>query len=149
MKRILVADDGSEPALMAVEIAAHIAAKTGAELVALAVIDPGRIKDADVAALTRSERIGDAEALERLVEASAGYLQRCQNEASRAGVALFRQTYRSASDVALEIAEFARAEEADLIVLGCRGRGHLPGLLLGSVSQKLASLAPCSVLVAR
>jgi nucleotide-binding universal stress UspA family protein len=35
----------------------------------------------------------------------------------------------------------------DAIVIGRRGRGRLAGLLLGSVSQKVASLAPCVVIL--
>ncbi|HEV2189141.1 MAG TPA: universal stress protein [Stellaceae bacterium] len=149
MKRILVADDGSEAANSAVEMAALLAAKTGAELVALAVVDPSRIRTADIADLARAEKLGDAEALETLIDASAPYLARCEAAAKRAGVTHFRGTRRASDDVALEIADFARAQDVDLIVVGSRGRSRLPGLLLGSVSQKLATYAPCSVLIAR
>jgi len=149
MERILVADDGSEAALAAVEIAAQLAAQTGAELIALAVVDVGEIRSADIAALARSERIGEGEATETLVEASAGYLERCRTAAERAGVTRFSTAHRASDDVALEIIDFGTARDVDLIVVGSRGRSRLPGLLLGSVSQKLASHAPCSVLIAR
>ena len=149
MKRILVADDGSETALSAVEIAAELAAKTGAELIALAVADPDRVRPADIITLARSENLGDAEALEILAGASTDYLDRCREIATSAGVTRFREARRAGSDAALEITDYARANDVDLIVVGSRGRGWLPGLVLGSVSQKLATHAPCSVLIAR
>jgi nucleotide-binding universal stress UspA family protein len=149
MKRILVADDGSDAALAAVEIAIELAAKTGAELIALAVVDPDRLRALDVLNVARSENVGDAEAIERLCDASVDYLGRCQEAAKHAGVPRFRETWRANADAALEIADFALANDVDLIVVGSRGRGRLQGLLLGSVSQKLTTNAPCSVLIAR
>ena len=50
-------------------------------------------------------------------------------------------------NAAQSIIEIAARETADAIVLGRRGRGRLTGLLLGSVSQKVASLASCTVIV--
>ena len=149
MDRILVADDGSEAALAAVKIAAELAAKTGAELIALAVIDPNRVPAADIMKVARSEKVGDTEALEILVDASADFLQRCEEVATRAGVNHFRKARRAGTDPALEITDFVRANDIDLVVVGSRGRGRLPGLLLGSTSQKLACHVPCSVLIAR
>lgn len=40
-----------------------------------------------------------------------------------------------------------RAEGADLVVTGSRGRGGFRGLLLGSVSQQVASHAPCPTVI--
>jgi nucleotide-binding universal stress UspA family protein len=43
----------------------------------------------------------------------------------------------------------ADAETGELVVLGSRGRGGFGSLLLGSVSQRVATHAPCSVVVVR
>jgi nucleotide-binding universal stress UspA family protein len=45
-----------------------------------------------------------------------------------------------------EIAEIARAADADLIVLGTRG-GSAVGFVLGGVTYRLLHIAPCPVLV--
>jgi nucleotide-binding universal stress UspA family protein len=41
----------------------------------------------------------------------------------------------------------AHAQDADLVVTGSRGRGGFRGLLLGSVSQQVASHASCPTVV--
>jgi nucleotide-binding universal stress UspA family protein len=50
-------------------------------------------------------------------------------------------------DVAESLIKIASSHSIDMIVLGRRGRGQLAGLLLGSVSHKIVSHAPCAVAV--
>ena len=52
-------------------------------------------------------------------------------------------------DPAAVLLELARKESADLVVMGTRGRTGLRRLLLGSVSQKVMTYAPCAVLTVR
>lgn len=48
-----------------------------------------------------------------------------------------------------EIAQYARDEAIDLIILGTHGRGGLMHLLMGSVAEKVVRKAPCPVLTVR
>jgi nucleotide-binding universal stress UspA family protein len=47
------------------------------------------------------------------------------------------------------IAEYCRSVDADLVVLGTRGRTTLKYILLGSTVERLLKEIPCSVLVVR
>jgi nucleotide-binding universal stress UspA family protein len=90
----------------------------------------------------RAERdVGDT--LEAL---SDQVLAQARQHALRAGVSDVR-LHAGWGDPAEVIIETARRHQVEAIVKGRRGRSRLAGLLLGSVSQKVASLAPCVVIL--
>ena len=68
---------------------------------------------------------------------------------------LFQKTGTSFIERILEgpaanaICEVAKLEKLDMIVIGSRGRNKLEGLLLGSCTQRVLTMAPCPVLVIR
>jgi nucleotide-binding universal stress UspA family protein len=52
-------------------------------------------------------------------------------------------------DPSTSLIEACKRTDAEMLVLGSRGRGGFGGLLLGSVGQECASHAPCPVLICR
>lgn len=123
--QILVGTDGSDGAARAIELAARLSAHLKAPLKIVHIVtvdDPPLDAENDYASVARAraEALG---AFEVHAEALAG------------------------NDVAATIMEAALRDNVDLIVVGKRGLSRMTGLLLGSVSQKLVSSAPCAVTV--
>ena len=146
MKRVLVGVDGSSAALKAVDFAADLANKYEAKLVLLTV---GRSPGVEPAfeEYARIEHISQP-ATELALATTRSILDSARDNA-RAKGAMRISTEWSFGDPAQEIIATARKQHADLIVVGSRGHGRLGGLLVGSVAQKLVSLAPCPVVVVR
>jgi nucleotide-binding universal stress UspA family protein len=122
---ILVGTDGSDGAGRAVELAARLSRDLKASLKIIHVVtldDPPLDAHNDHANIARRQ----AEAL---------------------GAADVHSESLAGTDIAESIIEAARSDNADLIIVGKRGLNRLTGLLLGSVSQKLVSAAPCAVTV--
>ena len=140
MPRVIVATDGSSGANRAVDTAATLAKATGSDLVILTV--GGNISGAELRRLADIQ--GD---LSKALESEASQiLDRAQKRVRRRGITAAK--LQSAwGDPAQAIIDAVQREKADILVVGRRGRSRLSGLLLGSVSQKLTSLAPCKVMV--
>jgi nucleotide-binding universal stress UspA family protein len=140
MQRIIVATDGSPGANRAVDRAARLAKATGSDLVILTI--GNNISGEELRRLASAG--GD---LSKTLESAANQvLSRARKRALRAGVSAVK-LQSGWGDPAETIIDTVRREKADIVVVGRRGRGRLSGLLLGSVSQKVASLAPCIVMV--
>lgn len=142
MIRLLVATDGSEAAERAVEYAARRCKRDDAELLIVNVISHG-LPETVVHAFTPAQRtwLNDL-----LMSLSAKTLTEARDRALQAGAPKVLIESRS-GEVAQGIIDVASDQHVDAIIVGKRGAGRVAGLLLGSVSQKLVSLAPLPVTV--
>jgi nucleotide-binding universal stress UspA family protein len=138
----MVGTDGSEGGDRAVDMAAKFATAAEAKLLVMTVVNSDIEQSQDMDRLARAEG-GMGEAIEL---AANGILRRAKKRAHRQGAGSVEVQY-SWGDPTEAIIETALRVKVDIIVVGRRGRGRLAGLLLGSVSQKLVSLAPCAVMV--
>lgn len=170
MERILVALDGSQHSEKALDLASDIAGKYGAELVLLHVLSDKPLSDAErhmaeveylddlVSSLNapglegggdprlRAQRVLQhyAEVAHRFREAMGNRLMtQARARAREKGVGSV-QILLEDGDPANTILRMAKGLPADMIFLGSRGLGDAKGLLMGSVSHKVAHLAECT-----
>ncbi|WOJ90409.1 universal stress protein [Methylocapsa polymorpha] len=143
MKRFVAATDGSEGANRAIDVAAELAKAVGGSLHILNVAGnlSGEALDEVMRSASLEKNVGDI-----IDSHSRGILIAAAERARRLG-ALDVHTQSAWGDPAEKILEFAQSVRADAIAVGKRGQGRLAGLLLGSVSQKVVSLAPRVVIV--
>ena len=138
-RRIVVGVDGSDHSRHALEWAIAEAEHTGAVVRVVLAYDSG---------LAWIDVGSDAEAL--MLAHSAENAKKVLHE-TLAAVDLPHEDAVRVLPVTIE-GEAARvlvdaADDADLLVVGSRGRGGFTGLLLGSVSQRCAERSPCPVVV--
>jgi nucleotide-binding universal stress UspA family protein len=141
MTRILMATDGSEGANRAIDYAARWAKNTGADLLIVNVI--GSLPEKLLRSFTHAQHAWIDELFGSI---SAETLTQARDRARSAGAGIIELESRT-GETAPTIIDIAREKGVDAIVVGRRGVGQVAGLLLGSVSQKLVSLAPLPVIV--
>ncbi|MCP3688522.1 MAG: universal stress protein [Gammaproteobacteria bacterium] len=170
---IVVAIDGSPHATRALAVGAELAAREGAALGIIYVVDsnisglPNGLLE-----LSRAEHIIDpspslfvnlegsqAEAFKAAGEASMEsqrlitqlaehIVQDAERNAQIDGAEQITTAIRNGNPTR-EILEFAEQQNADVIVTGRRGIGSLQGLLMGSTSAKLAQVADCTCITVK
>lgn len=137
MKTILLAYDGSDPAIKAYDWATDLATKYSAEIVVLMVARP--------------PEFGDDVETEAMIESGRKHcrkvLNALQEKAQAAGLsARYEVAVGHPSD---QIVLHAERLGADLIVIGHRGTGLLSRWLIGSVARQVMAYATCAVMVVR
>ena len=140
---ILVAVDGSRHSKRAVDVAVDLARQYGASVHLLHVIRnlalPREILDMIAAGEVTESR------MEILQDSAEIILDNAREKFVEAGLSDVESHY-VIGDPAFEIADYAKRNNADLIVLGHRGLGA-QGEMLGSMARKLLNITPVSCLV--
>ncbi|MBW3625768.1 MAG: universal stress protein [Armatimonadetes bacterium] len=142
--KILYATDGSPDSLAAIDLLRRLRWTPEDRLVVVSVVPhyvllTGRIDDG-VPGRQGLEEDEEAHAASEIVRAAAERLKPVFTQV---------ETRIHAGFPSKEILDAAGEMEADLIVLGSRGKTALKGWFLGSVSRSVLERADCSVLIAR
>lgn len=133
--KVVWATDGSTAADQALALARKLVEESKGELIAI---------HCEEIALWGNQAVpvqADAEKFKQKIQGQVA-------ELSNSGVAgTLELTRAGVGGAAQAIGGAAKTLQADVVVVGTRGRNPLAGLLLGSVTQRLLQIAPCPVLV--
>ena len=131
--RVLIAIDDSRPSEWAIDVGGGLALSLDAHVMVLHVVEPlggDLVYAADE--LTEQRRRDGMALLERAQRALPSNVDSDQMLVE--------------GEAGSEIVTAARVWEADLIVMGTRGRGRFAQLILGSTAERVVREAPCPVL---
>lgn len=143
LKRILLPTDFSELGAPAAEYACELAERFDADLQLLHIVE-------DPYTMVLPEYGGTGwmeEYVHKAAEASRKELEKHPAEPWRRKLRTDRAVRRGVPF--LEIVDYARENESDLIVMGTHGRSGLMHVLMGSVAERVVRKSPCPVLTVR
>lgn len=137
--KLLLATDSSEAARQAEGYACYLARLWGAELIAVTILEfpTGMNPKHPVNEIYLGELLKDA--TRNLAEAKARVTEQ--------GIVI--DTRIATGIPSEELLTAARKEEADLLIVGTKGKTGLAHVLLGSTAERVIRVAPCPVLVVR
>lgn len=144
---MLVALDGSKSADRALDFALDLAKRYSAEVIIITVFDAPSVS------LLAPGIVFAPSSTARYLEDLRNFHERVLSEALKkatkfnTGLKVSKKLLQGRA--ADKIVETAREENSDIIVIGSRGLGGIKGLLLGSISNRVADHAPCPVLLVK
>jgi nucleotide-binding universal stress UspA family protein len=139
-RKILNANDGSDNAFRALEMACDLAAKYAAEMHMILVEEVPSLPDTDMIDEIEQKKVGQ----DKLVR---GEIKRSQSIAARHNVMIKCHVFTG--HVVRTIVDFANENAFDLVVIGATGNAALYERILGTRADRIANLARCPVLIVR
>ncbi|BCU71426.1 universal stress protein [Stygiolobus caldivivus] len=140
-KKILVAYDGSDHAIRALDVAIDLASKYGAKLDVVEVVDTAALLGMGVAPIP-------GEVIQQVYNKAKTDVENAKAKAQQNGVKEVEAVVLE-GDPATAILEYASKNGSDLIVTGSRGLSTFKRIILGSVSTKIVEDAKTPVLVVK
>ncbi len=140
LKKILVAFDGSEQSRKAFDFAIEmfkLCSGAAPEIVVLSVAQPPEPID-----IVEMDAIVDS-ATRHYEELFTGLRDRAKTQ----GVEI--KTEIAVGHPADQIIKYAGEKKTDMIIVGQRGKSKIANWLLGSVSKRVSSYAPCTVTIVK
>jgi nucleotide-binding universal stress UspA family protein len=135
MLNVVVGYDGSEDSKRALDRAAAFG-RQGAKVTIVAAVSLGIHGPRSMGARNQDELRAEREVLDA-----------ARNDLKAQGIEV--HTIEGEGDAGDVLVEAAKEANADLVIVGTRGRGAAKRALMGSVSTKVAHHAPCDVLIVR
>ena len=146
LKNLLLAYDGSGPSKNALNWALSFCKATGAELRAVTVADPSSL--AMIYAMSGAESAESlAGKIAAWVEEEKKLLAEIDDFGKQAGLNVAAEMLQG--NTVDTIIQYGMQNNADLFVVGSKGRGAFEALLLGSVARGLVHLSDIPVLVVK
>jgi nucleotide-binding universal stress UspA family protein len=141
-KQILCPIDFSDASRAALEAAAEVAKRYGAKVALFhAYPVPGYT-------FPDGSFVASSKMLDELSEQAQRHLEEWKTIAEGLGIAHV-EIATSIGEPAHEILAFAKAQKADLLVMGTHGRTGIQHALMGSVAERVVRRATCPVLTVR
>jgi nucleotide-binding universal stress UspA family protein len=142
----MVAIDGSEPSMDAVDYALSMATKQGGcELIVMTVV---RMPVSSYGLMTPESEVRHSKDREEII-AARQLLDKVREQAANHGIVFKTEVVDTQLSVEAAIIEYAEEQQVDLIVIGTKGKSGLKKLLLGSVASAVVTYAGCPVLVVK
>ncbi|MFN9719822.1 MAG: universal stress protein [Planctomycetota bacterium] len=144
LNKILVPTDFSDFSKPALQYGCAMAARFGAELHLLHVVPDPAMLIPEAAAFSVEAMQSQTEQL--TIDANAT-LDKMPGDGWENGRPVVRAV--RVGTAFLEIIDYAKKEEIDLIVIGTHGRSGLMHVLMGSVAERIVRKSPCPVLTVK
>lgn len=148
--RIVCAVDGSEHSQWGIQALEALAGREPEHVVLLHIVDRPTLQAAKNKNPVAAKRaLAAMEKAGNIVLRDAARSARLALGQAATGPRTTFQTILSHGSASHTIVKTARRLKADLILIGSRGLSDIQGFLLGSVSRRVAAMAPCPLLVVK
>jgi nucleotide-binding universal stress UspA family protein len=148
ISKVVVPIDGSQGSMRAAEYAVKLAELHGADLSVVYVVNVDQYLQS-----IGLYRISYPDPIKKKIEEAREEAQKWFTEISKIAeqkkLRIKTEVLDTPLSIVASVVNYADRENADLIVIGTRGRSGLSKMLLGSVASGVVTYSPCPVLVVK